>query len=175
MKLRPIYCLAALSVAAAAVAPFAIANAQNVNQPLLAQNQAPNQSEKGDRGAKRLERLTTELNLTPDQVDRIKAIHVANQADSGDRQQMRTESEKLKALMATGSRSELEQQHAKVQALRQERGDRRFSAMLDTLEVLTPEQRTKFAELMQNRRGMKGQRGGWGRNRGEAQSFLQNL
>ncbi|NBD15923.1 MAG: periplasmic heavy metal sensor [Cyanobacteria bacterium] len=57
------------------------------------------------------------------------------------------------------SNSDLRQQHDKILSLRDEMGNLRFESMLEMREVLTPEQREDFAELMDERRG------NWGRGR----------
>jgi len=45
----------------------------------------------------------------------------------------------------------LRQQHQEVQGLRNQLDNQRFETMLETRQVLTPEQRTKMAELMEKR------------------------
>lgn len=48
--------------------------------------------------------------------------------------------------------SEVRRQHQQVQTLRQDLSDLRFESMLKMRNVLTPDQREEFAELMQERR-----------------------
>jgi len=45
----------------------------------------------------------------------------------------------------------LRQQHQEVQGLRNQLDNQRFETMLEIRQVLTPEQRTKMAELMEKR------------------------
>ncbi len=121
---------------------------------LLAQtNDRPTAPEAGGRGD-RLERLAEELNLTEDQITQMRAIR----EDTRDEMQalhenLRAEREALHSLMAgEASEADLRSQHEAVQTLHREVADKRFETMLATREILTPEQRTELAELMQQRR-----------------------
>lgn len=153
MKVKPLTSLLALSLAAGIITPFALANSGSEPDQLMTQPRAQRMA-RGGRGGKfgaqRIEKLKTELNLTDEQVTQIQAIHEAARAEGeGAREQMKAEREQMKSLIGSNaSRAELERQHQTLQDLRNEFGDRRFAAMLDTLEVLTPEQRSQFAELM---------------------------
>jgi periplasmic protein CpxP/Spy len=103
-----------------------------------------------------------QLNLSADQKSQIQKIRDQEKSSSeGLRQQMRTAMEKQKLLM-TGNASddELRQQHREMQALRQQADTRRFETKLQIRNILTPEQRTKAAQLMQEYRGGRGHRGG---------------
>lgn len=65
------------------------------------------------------------------------------------------------------SPSALRRQHDQILDLRQEMGNLRFESMLEMREVLTPEQREDFAELMDERRENRGRgRRGRGFRRG---------
>jgi len=103
---------------------------------------------------RRLDRLSQELNLTPDQEAQIRTIFEAGKADTeSDREALRAARQNLQALMTgDASESELRQQHDRIQSLRAELGDRRFEGVLDVREVLTPEQRQRFSELAAERR-----------------------
>ena len=107
---------------------------------------------------RRLERLSQELDLTPDQEAQIRTIFEGARADTaGGREELKAAREELKALLAgNASEAELRQQHDAIQSLREELGDRRFEGILDVREVLTPEQRTRLTELHAGRRQRRG-------------------
>jgi periplasmic protein CpxP/Spy len=147
------------------VAGFAIAqsgshfNAAFAESPLtqaslIAQNtpdQTPQgEKRRGDRGGKWMQ----ELNLTADQQAKIKAIREQEKSASADRRtQMKAAFDQMRSLSAgSATDDQLRAQHQQVQQLRQQAEDRRFETMLKIRAVLTPEQRTKMAELMQKHR-----------------------
>jgi periplasmic protein CpxP/Spy len=118
---------------------------------------------RGDRGKRDWgEKWQEQLNLSADQKAQIKQIRDQAKSDFQSlRQQMRTAFEKQQSLMAgNASDEQLRQQHREVQALRQQAEDRRFDTMLKIRQVLTPEQRTKAAQLMKEHRGRR--HGGYG-------------
>ncbi len=127
---------------------------------LLAQNTTPDRQpadEMRHRGMRKGmgERWGKELNLTTEQQAQIKTIRDQEKTASESlRQQMRTAREQLGTLMAgNASDAQLRQQHDQVRQLGQQLGDRRFDTMLKIRNVLTPEQRTKAAELMKQHKG----------------------
>ena len=133
----------------------------------LAQSTPANVEQKapGDRGKRGWgDKWQEQLNLSADQKAQIKQIRDQERSSSeGLRQQMKAAAEKQKSLM-TGSATDdqLRQQHREVQALRQQVGERHFDTMLKIRQVLTPEQRTKAAQLMQEHRGRGRHHGGPG-------------
>ena len=63
----------------------------------------------------------------------------------------------MRSLLASDVDPEqLRQQHQQLQDLRQQASDRCFTTMLEIREVLTPEQRIEWAELIRQRRGSHG-------------------
>jgi periplasmic protein CpxP/Spy len=98
-----------------------------------------------------------QLNLSADQKAQIKQIRDQAKSDSqGLRQQMKAAFEKQQSLMAgNASDDQIRQQRREIQALRQQAEDRRFDTMLKIRQVLTPEQRTKAAQLMKEHRGRR--------------------
>jgi periplasmic protein CpxP/Spy len=138
----------ALHVAAMAQSPGAV----DQNEP------KPGSFDKKGRGDKWQE----QLNLSADQKVQIQKIREQQRTSSeGLREQMKAAFEKQKSLM-TGNASDdqLRQQHQTMQALRQQAETRRFETMLQIRKVLTPEQRTKAAQLIQEHRGGHRHRGG---------------
>lgn len=114
--------------------------------------------ERGDRGKGGWgDKWQEQLNLSTDQKAQIKQIRDQQKTSSeGLRQQMKAAFDKQESLM-TGSASDdqLRQQHRDIQALRQQAEDRRFDTMLKIRQVLTPEQRTKAAQLMKDHHGRR--------------------
>jgi protein CpxP len=125
---------------------LAITCAAALASPILAQDPStppPPQHEGGPGGGpemqqKRLEHMTAELNLTPDQVSQIKAIQ-----DDG-RQQM--------TAMRNDSSISGADRHAKMTALRDAQ-DARIKS------VLTDEQKTKYDAMQANMRQRRGDGG----------------
>jgi periplasmic protein CpxP/Spy len=166
MKLRSLL----LAGAAAALIPAGgVALTQSVlhtaaiaqSTPATEDQDKPARGDRGKRGG--MDKWQEQLNLSADQKAQIKKIRSDEQLSSqGLRQQMRTAFEKQKSLM-TGNASDeqLRQQYRELQALRQQVADRRFDTMLKIRQILTPEQRTKAAQFMQDRRG--GRHGGFGK------------
>ncbi|ACK71693.1 protein of unknown function Spy-related [Gloeothece citriformis PCC 7424] len=123
------------------------------SQQLLAQNsQSPrriSQREKPEGG-----RILQELNLTEQQKQQLEAI---KQQYEGQIQPLRDNLkivyQDLGQMMAgTASVPEIRAKHQELVNLRQQMGDLRFEGMLAMREILTPEQRNKFAQLMEQHR-----------------------
>jgi periplasmic protein CpxP/Spy len=172
MKFRPIYLLVAAPLVLGAVVPFALAQTDSTSTPNSGQVQPGERRERSqEKRQQRLDRMIQGLGLTQEQQTKIKSIWDNAKNDKGaQRDQIRTEMETMRSLIAkSASTNELRQQHAKLKAIKDQMGDRRFETMLQMYEVLTPEQRTKFAETMQ-KRGRWGHRG---HRKGDApQAFL---
>ena len=134
----------------------------------LAQSTPANAEQKapGDRGKRGGwgDKWQEQLNLSADQKAQIKQIRDQEKTSSeGLRQQMKAAAEKQKSLM-TGNATDdqLRQQHREMQALHQQVSERRFDTMLKIRQILTPEQRVKAAQLMQEHRGHGRHHGGLG-------------
>ncbi|RMF23508.1 MAG: periplasmic heavy metal sensor, partial [Cyanobacteria bacterium J083] len=97
--------------------------------------------------------LVQQLDLTPAQSEEIRAIQAESRPQITQlREEMRTELETMKSLLASdASDEELQQQHEKIQKLREQMGDLRFANMLKIRKVLTPEQREELARVMEQR------------------------
>ena len=139
----------------------------------------------GDRGRRgkrmkgdRIMKMAGELDLTADQQVMIKKIHDEKRAESQPlRQQIHDLKREQRIQWSATSPDEkailsLQEQ---VNALKEELVELRFASRMDTLAVLTPEQRAKLAELKAERRAKgkrKGKRfGKKGRGRGYSQSM----
>lgn len=104
----------------------------------------------------RMERLM-ELDLTPEQSEQIETIRQQSQADTEPlRQEFQQAHEQMRSLLAGNANSdELRQQHQQIQTLHQQLGNQHFETMLEVREILTPEQRSQMAELIQQHRGRR--------------------
>ncbi|WP_019503988.1 Spy/CpxP family protein refolding chaperone [Pleurocapsa sp. PCC 7319] len=105
-----------------------------------------------------MKKLFQQLDLTSEQSQQIEAIQEQFKTDNETlRQQMQTQHQEMRSLMASDATSEqLRAQHQQVQDLHQQLGNNRFETMLQVREVLTPEQRTQMAELMEQHQGKMG-------------------
>jgi len=155
-----------VSLALAAHPGQAELNATNETLTLLAQvpedsNFAPPEGgREGDRGDNPPSWLR-ELNLSPEQMQRIKAIHEQYKPQfQANRESMRSAHDELRQLMASNaSTNQLRQKHEQLQTMQQQTGDLRFESMLAIREVLTPEQRQQAATLMEQRRERRDEQG----------------
>lgn len=115
------------------------------------------QVKRGDKwgGGREMERLFQQLELSDEQSQQIEAIRNESETESEAlRQQIQTNAREMRSLLASDVDTEqLQQQHQQLQDLRQQLGDRRFATMLEVRKVLTPEQRTEWAELTMQHRG----------------------
>lgn len=94
-----------------------------------------------------------ELNLSPDQIQKIKQIRSQYQGRlTQERQAVQQAQQELKELMTGNASAErVRQKFDQVQTLRQQLADTRLESMLAIRKVLNSEQRQKLAELMQRR------------------------
>lgn len=94
-----------------------------------------------------------ELNLTLEQLERIQTIKEQSWENmSSLKEQMRAAREEMRSLMAgTGTPQRLRQQHQQIQGIRNQLSNQRFETILAIREVLTPQQRAKMAELIEER------------------------
>jgi len=95
-----------------------------------------------------------ELNLSPEQTRQIQAIRSRYKGQIEQRQQRsRQAQQQLRSLMAgDASAEQVRQQFRQVQAARQDLAEVQFNSFLEIRAILTPQQRRKFAEIMENRR-----------------------
>jgi periplasmic protein CpxP/Spy len=100
------------------------------------------------------ERLIEQLNLTDDQKLKIAAIRQKYQGKIQEfRESIKTNEQELNSLMANNaSDRDIRAKHQQISRNRQEISDLQFESFLEIRQVLTPSQRTEFAQLMQERR-----------------------
>ncbi len=114
--------------------------------PLIAQQGMPDWGRGG---------WLSDLNLTPAQVNQMNQIRDRYRDRlKQQRQALGQAQQKLQQLLSSSNASQqaLLAQHRQVQILRQHLSDTQFESMLAIREVLTPDQRTKLTQQMQQRR-----------------------
>lgn len=98
--------------------------------------------------------LLKELDLTSEQQRRLQAIRLQYHNEIDQRQQELSQSTQDLGELMTGTASvdQIRTQHEQVQAISQQLEELRFESLLAMREVLTPQQRQRFATMMQQRR-----------------------
>ena len=107
----------------------------------------------GGRG--RGERWLQQLNLSPQQQQQLSAIRQKYRGQMEPlRQQLRANQNELRQLMASDSANaaSIRAKHDQIASLRQQLDQLRFESMLESREILSPEQRQQLAQLMNARR-----------------------
>ena len=164
MAKRTLLILAAASLMFPLGAYAAQLNTDTNNSPELKlpmkQELAQHHSHRGKRQHKgeRMNQMLQQLNLTPEQSQRIEAIKEEFQTKNAaiDEQMEDNYQERRGFLTSDASVEELRAKHQEIQTLRQQLGNNRFEMMLELREVLTPEQRSQLAELMEQKRNRRG-------------------
>lgn len=170
MLLRRISVLAVLLLAVAGTAAEAVPAresertvAQSVGKPNRNSGGRPDRAQggSGQRGGGQ-QRWIEQLNLTPQQQQEIQAIRDRYEQDmQAKKEQMNQAMSELRQMMAgNASDRDLRNKHNEVVRLRQQMGEMRFEQMLAMRNVLTPEQRQQFNQLMEEGRQNRGNRGG---------------
>jgi Spy/CpxP family protein refolding chaperone len=113
--------------------------------------------QRGDRPNKKGDRLMLNLDLSPEQKKQLAAIRNKYENRTEKLQsQLMSQQQELRTLMGGSATKEaIRKKHNQVMALRQELNSLRFEMMLDSREVLTPEQRQKFAQQVSEWGGRK--------------------
>lgn len=113
--------------------------------------QAPSPSDRPGRGEMGLLR---ELNLSPDQMSRIQQIRSRYRDQlKSDRDAARQAQQDLRTLMAgTANDDQIREKFRQVKELRTKVADAQFNSMLEVRNILTPEQRQRFAQRMEQGR-----------------------
>lgn len=102
-------------------------------------------------------RFLRKLNLTPDQLQRLKAIRDRNLVSIRElTEQSRQANQELRELLAgTASSDVIRTKHNQVLKLQQELRQQHFERMLAMRDILTPQQRSQLNEIMKNRPNRK--------------------
>jgi Spy/CpxP family protein refolding chaperone len=120
----------------------------------LAQNDPQPVPRSREGRARRADNLLDQLNLTDTQKRQIAAIRQKYQGQMNQlRENLRSDRQELETLMAGNATDEkIRSKHQEVERNRQKLSDLRFKSLLEMRQVLNPDQRSKFARLMQERR-----------------------
>ncbi|MGK7955427.1 MAG: Spy/CpxP family protein refolding chaperone [Crocosphaera sp.] len=107
----------------------------------------------------RAEQFQQRLNLSDEQMQKLSTIRQKYRPQMEQiRQQMRTKAQELSQMMqGNTSENDLRRKHQEIINLRQQMGNLRFESMLEMRNILTTEQRQKFAQFLQQRRQRGGQ------------------
>ena len=92
-----------------------------------------------------------QLNLTPQQRHRIRQIRRQYQTEIFRlKEDLRVARQELAQMMSgTDSAAVIRAKHTQIERFRQKLGGLHFESMLATREILTPQQRQKFAEILE--------------------------
>ncbi|MBD1810683.1 Spy/CpxP family protein refolding chaperone [Microcoleus vaginatus DQ-U2] len=147
MSIRRISALAVLMLTLGSTAA-AIAVPNPLEPETIAQNQRPN------RPAGREGGMFEKLNLSAEQKQQMQAVRDRYKDQLSQRMQaVRQARQELDTMMSgTVNASEIREKHRQIMGLRQQFEEVQFENTLALREVLTPEQRSQFAQLMQQRR-----------------------
>ncbi len=99
------------------------------------------------------DKLMQELNLTPDQAQKIQAIRDQYKDQIAQRRQavVQARRELQDIMVGTASEDQIREKHSQVEALEQQVREAGFDQMLAIRGVLTPEQRSQAAQIIQKR------------------------
>lgn len=113
--------------------------------------QSPRPSERSERGPAR---LMQQLNLSNAQMQQLATIRQKYQQQMMElKQQLQTNRNQLRQMMTgTESAAAIRDKHQQMSNLRQQMESLRFESMLEMRNVLTPQQRQEFAQLMEQHR-----------------------
>jgi len=129
----------------AAVLMFGAAQAEPINPPNM-----------DKMVGRRIEHIAHAVNASPEQKAKLLAVAKAAQLDLKPlHEQLKAGHEQMMVLMSatTLDRAAIEQRRQQQVATTDAISRRMVQLMVDSAEVLTPEQRTKFAAMMKNRQG----------------------
>jgi periplasmic protein CpxP/Spy len=95
-----------------------------------------------------------QLNLTPQQTQQIKALQDQNQSTrQANMDQLKQLNQEMQTLLSGNAANfQITAKFDQIQALRQQFARDHFEQTLKVREILNPEQRQKFAQLMQSKR-----------------------
>lgn len=147
MKLRY---LSGLAMILLSLSPMqaVLASPTSASSHILTQNQPPTPAVNNS------EQLLDALNTSPEQKQKIQSIRQEYQEKLRQQQeQLRVIQQELSQLMATNApENQLREKHNQFMKVREDIGEAQFDMMLKMREVLTPEQRSQLAEIVQQRR-----------------------
>jgi periplasmic protein CpxP/Spy len=103
-------------------------------------------------------KLVKELNLSPDQIRRLQQLRTASKGKNRERRQaLQIAKQELSTLLqGNASADQIRQKRQQVQSLQRELSDSNFENTLAIREILTPEQRVKLQQIVQQRQQNRG-------------------
>ncbi len=146
MSIRRISALAVLMLTlGSTTASIAVPNP--IEPQTIAQNQRPNRPGGKEGG------MFDKLNLSADQKQKMQAVRAQYKDQISQRMQaVRQARQELETMMAgTANASQMRDKHRQIMGLRQQLEDVQFESTLAMRELLTSEQRSQLAQLMQQR------------------------
>ena len=146
MSIRRISALAVLMLTLGSTTA-AIAVPNPIEPQTIAQNQRPNRPGGKEGG------MFEKLNLSADQKQKMQAVRDQYKDQISQRMQaVRQARQELETMMAgTATASQMRDKHRQIMGLRQQLQDLQFESTLAMRELLTSEQRSQLAQLMQQR------------------------
>ena len=146
MSIRRISALAVLMLTLGSTTA-AIAVPNPIEPQTIAQNQRPNRPGGKEGG------MFEKLNLSADQKQKMQAVRDQYKDQISQRMQaVRQARQELETMMAgTANASQMRDKHRQIMGLRQQLQDLQFESTLAMRELLTSEQRSQLAQLMQQR------------------------
>jgi periplasmic protein CpxP/Spy len=147
MSIRRISALAVLMLTLGGTAAV-IAVPNPIESETIAQNERPN------RPAGKENRMFDQLNLSAEQKQKMQGVRDRYKDQISQRMQaVRQARQELQTMMSgTANTSQIREKHRQIMGLRQQLEEIQFESMLAMREVLTPEQRSQLAQLMEQRR-----------------------
>jgi periplasmic protein CpxP/Spy len=128
---------------------------------LIAQNDrlAPNRHLRVPAGG--VGSLVKELNLSPDQIQKLQQLRMDNKGKNKQHRERRqalqiAKQELAQLLQGNASSNQIRQKRQQVQSLQREVADMNFENTLAIREILTPAQRIEYNQLMEQRRQNRG-------------------
>ncbi len=137
-------------------------NLQSASPDVLELAQSPGM---GNRRGDRKQQWMKELNLSQEQQQQLAAIQQKYKGQTEQlRQQLRTSQDELRNLMGGSASSDaIRAKNDQIVGLRQQLNKLRFESMLESRDIMSPQQRQQFTQLMNQRRTAgKGKWGGGG-------------
>lgn len=124
----------------------------HANLSIAQNNQSPNSELKIP--ASNLKNLTKELNLSRDQIQQLQNLQKNSQDKTKERRQIlqAAKQELNQLIQGNASADRVRQKRQQVQSLQREIADTNFERTLAIREILTPEQRVKLQQIMEQRR-----------------------
>lgn len=112
------------------------------------------EEENKPRRRQRSQQFQQQLNLSDEQMQQLSAIREKYRPQMERlKQQMQAKGQELSRMMqGNASENDLRRKHQEIINLRQQMGNIRFESMLEMRNILTPEQRQKLAQLLEQRR-----------------------